>query len=65
MQEAIKHIGQSKPSFLTTLYYKMRTSSYSDKTITAYLNWIKEYILFNDKNHLAEFSKENIGSFLT
>ncbi len=65
MQEATKHIGQRKPSLLTAIRNKMRTANYSDKTITAYLKWIKEYVLFNDKKHPAELSKENIESFLT
>ena len=29
----------------------IRLKKYSDKTEQAYLNWIKQYILFHDKKH--------------
>lgn len=51
--------------FLVVVREKMRAANYSSKTINSYLNWIKQFIIFNDKKYPSELSKENIESFLT
>lgn len=57
--------NSSKPKLLTDISSKMRASSYSQKTIEAYVYWIKDFIHFNGKKHPKELSKENIESYLT
>ena len=55
----------SKPKLLTEVRNKMRTLGYSTKTIDAYINWIKKFILFNGTKHPKELEKKNIENFLT
>jgi integron integrase len=43
----------------------MHTAGYSSKTIEAYIKWIKEYILFNNKKHPKELGQKNVEDFLT
>jgi integron integrase len=62
-KQYIKKIA--KPKLLTEIKNKMRTSSYSSKTIEAYTHWIKNFILFNNKKHPKELDKENIEKYLT
>ena len=59
------NIAVSKPKLLTEIRNKMRASSYSIKTIDAYLYWIKDYIRFNNTKHPKELEKENIENYLT
>ncbi len=47
-----------KPKLLTQIQEKLRTASYTSKTIYAYLKRIKEFILFNNKKHTSELGKE-------
>ena len=54
-----------KPKLLPQVQEKMRTGSYSPKTIQSYVRWIKEFILFNDARHPSELGKENLENFLT
>ena len=56
MQEAIKHIGQNKQSLLTTVREKMRTSSYSDKNISAYTRVIKGYKINSPDDRTANIA---------
>ncbi len=57
--------AENKPKLLTEVRYKMRTSGYSNKTIKAYIHWIKKFILFNGTKHPRELDKESIEKFLT
>jgi len=43
----------------------LRVKHYSIRTETAYLEWIRRYILFNNKRHPAELSTQDIRAFLT
>lgn len=63
--ERNKNIENGKPKLLTEIRNKMRASSYSIKTIDAYLYWIKDYIRFNDTKHPKDLGKENIENYLT
>jgi integron integrase len=38
---------------------------YSIRTETAYVSWIKQFILFHDKKHPVEMGADHIASFLT
>ena len=55
----------NKPKLLTQIQQKMRTASYSPKTIQSYVRWIKEFILFNNKKHPSELGKKEVENFLT
>jgi integron integrase len=43
----------------------IRRKHYSQKTEQAYLNWIKQYILFHDKKHPQDMSATEVEAFLT
>jgi len=43
----------------------LRLKQYSNKTEQAYLNWIKQYILFHDKKHPQDMGAPEIEAFLT
>ena len=54
-----------KPKLLDQVRAKIRMKHYSIRTETAYLSWIKRYILFHNKKHPAEMGVDHIASFLT
>ena len=56
MQEAIKHIGQSKESFLTTIRDKMRTANYSDNNISVHTIEMKEYEINSSDVRIANIT---------
>jgi integron integrase len=43
----------------------IRLKHYSQKTEQAYLNWIKQYILFHDKKHPQDMAATEVEAFLT
>ncbi len=43
----------------------IRTGHYSYRTEEAYLNWIRQYILFHGKRHPAEMGAAEVSAFLT
>jgi site-specific recombinase XerD len=43
----------------------IRRKHYSPKTEQAYLNWIKQYILFHDKKHPQDMAATEVEAFLT
>ena len=49
--ERNKNIETNKPKLLTEIRNKMRASSYSIKTINAYVYWVNNYIRFNNTKH--------------
>ncbi len=55
----------SKPKLLSEIRNKMRATSYSIKTIKAYIHWIKEYIRFNDTTHPNKLGIEHLEKYLT
>lgn len=54
----------SKSPFLESVRQEIRTMRYSIKTEKAYLGWIKQYILFNDKKHPTDMGNPEIERFL-
>lgn len=44
---------------------RLRLKHYSIRTETAYLGWIKRFILFHGKRHPAELGKREVEAFLT
>jgi hypothetical protein len=49
--ESRVQIKRKKSKLLVQIKGKMRKSNYSSKTIEAYIYWIKEFILLNNKKH--------------
>ena len=50
---------------LDNVKIKMRTLGYSPRTIDSYSNWIKRYVVFNNKIHPSELKGEKINLFLS
>ena len=54
-----------KPKLLDQLRYSIRARHYSRRTETAYVYWVRNFILFNDKRHPKTLEKRHIEWFLT
>jgi len=50
---------------LDRVHETIRRKHYSQKTEQAYLNWIKQYILFHDKKHPQDMAATEVEAFLT
>ena len=50
---------------LDRIHDTLRVKQYSNKTEQAYLNWIKQYILFHDKKHPQDMGASEVETFLT
>jgi len=53
------------PRLLEQVRNKLRTLHYSLRTETAYVDWIRRYILFHGKRHPLEMGAPEIAAFLT
>jgi integron integrase len=53
-----------EPKLLDKVRTELRTKHYSRKTETAYSNWIRRFILFNDKRHPKDMGAEEIKAFV-
>lgn len=56
---------ENRPKLLELIQEEMRTKHYSRKTEEAYLSWIKQFILFNNKTHPEKLGKDEIQKFLS
>ncbi|MCG8315153.1 MAG: integron integrase [Pseudomonadales bacterium] len=54
-----------KSPFLNSLKEHMQVRRYSKRTITTYLFWVKQFILYNGKKHPADLSRQHVERFLT
>ena len=52
------------PRLLDQIRERLRVKHYSLRTETAYVRWIRRYILFHRKRHPREIGKEEVESFL-
>lgn len=55
----------AKPRLLDQVRDEIRVRHYSLRTEQAYLQWIKRYILFHNKQHPRDLGADHIQSFLT
>ena len=55
----------SKPRLLDQVRETIRRKHYSIRTETAYLNWIRRYILFHDKRHPLDLGEPEVTRFLS
>ena len=58
-------IPAQPPKLLDQVAAKMRLLHYSKRTESAYVDWIKRYILFHNKRHPREMGAAEIEAFLT
>lgn len=57
-------IGQAKPKLLDQVKTHLRSLHYSRSTEESYINWIKRFIIFNNKIHPEQIGKDQIRKFL-
>lgn len=53
------------PKLLDQVREKLRVKHYSIRTEQTYLEWIKRFIFFHDKQHPKNLGAEDVGRFLT
>ena len=53
-----------KPKLLDILVDKIRMKHYSKSTEQTYLYWCRSYILYHNKKHPKDMSKDEIEAFL-
>jgi integron integrase len=56
--------GQTKPKLLEQVKTHMRSLHYSKRTEESYINWIKRFIIYNNKVHPDNLGKDEIRKFL-
>jgi integron integrase len=56
---------EAAPKLLDRARDRIRAKHYSLRTERAYLDWIRRFVLFNDKKHPAEMSAPEVEAFLT
>jgi integron integrase len=59
------HHGNEKSSFLEQVRNVIRTRHYSSHTGQSYVNWIKRFILFHNKQHPETLGETEASRFLT
>jgi site-specific recombinase XerD len=57
--------GSKAPKLLDRVRETMRTSRYSPRTETAYVDWIKRYIRFHGIRHPQEMGADEVKAFLS
>ena len=62
---SVQPMEPDKPKLLDQVRTVMRTRNYSPRTIKTYVQWIKRFILFHNKNHPRNMGKEEARAFLT
>jgi integron integrase len=54
-----------RPKLLDRVRHAIRAKHYSRRTETAYVDWIRRYIVFHKKRHPSELGAPEIAAFLT
>jgi len=54
-----------KSEFLTHIYEQMQMKRYAKRTIESYIQWIKAYIIFNNKIHPSDCYNKEVEAFLS
>jgi hypothetical protein len=58
-------MASKKKKLLTRVREAIRLQHYSLRTEKAYVNWIRRYILFHNKQHPKNMGAQQIEAFLT
>jgi integron integrase len=53
------------PRLLDQLRYKLGTRHYSQRTVRAYCQWVRRFVLYHERRHPATMGEREIGAFLT
>ena len=53
----------TKPKLLEQVKRAMHTRNYTPQTITAYIQWIKSFILLHNKTRPADMGKEEMRAY--
>ncbi|MCX7155001.1 MAG: integron integrase [Rhodocyclales bacterium] len=62
---SVADASAAPPRLLDRVRGRLRLKHYSPRTETAYLGWIRRYILFHGKRHPAGMGKPQVEAFLT
>ncbi|MEK6553083.1 MAG: phage integrase N-terminal SAM-like domain-containing protein [Bacteroidota bacterium] len=55
-----REASRNKVKLLDQIRISLRTNHYSRKTEESYTQWIKQFIIFNNKTHTGKLDKEEI-----
>ena len=58
------NLNPKPKKLLDRVHETIRLKQYSNKTEQAYLNWIKQYILFHDKKHPNDLGADGFVKIL-
>lgn len=58
-------IRERKPKLLQQVRITLRTMHYSGKTEEAYINWIKQFIIYSNKQHPDKLDNTHVSKFLS
>ena len=63
------HLGRAadpsrKLRLLERVRHRLRTRGYSPRTESAYVDWIRRFVLFNDRRHPSQMGEREIAAFL-
>jgi integron integrase len=53
-----------KKKLLDIVTEEMRVKHYSEKTIKAYISWIRRFVIFHGKRHPGEMGKDDVQNYL-
>ena len=56
---------KTSSAFLNGIIEYMQARQYAKRTIETYLYWIRQYILFNHKQHPSQLAEPEVEAFLT
>lgn len=56
---------RNRPKLLDRVKRALRSRHYSERTVDAYVHWIRRYILFHEKRHPQDMAEPEINAFLT
>ena len=57
--------GSPKSLLLGRVRDKIRLKHYSIRTETAYVDWIRRFVLFHNRRHPRDLGSEQVEAFLT
>jgi integron integrase len=60
-----KPLQRGAPKLLDQVRFRIRAKHYSIRTESAYVDWIKRFIIFNGKRHPCEMDAAEVEAFLT
>ena len=62
---ALRTASEGEPRLLDRVRREIRVRHYSIRTESSYVDWIKRFIIFNDRRHPSELGASEVMAFLT